>query len=544
MRRREILAAATASLAVRTVPAGAAEPAIAATVKVDTRRVVRRIPRSLFGVNIEVIRDANGLWNPAQARLDPTIVALARDLRPGPIRFPGGVWSDAYDWRDGVGPRAARRPRPTHPGAGEMVANQFGTDEALQFADAVDSRLLITVNAANNNPSLAAEWVRYVNVQQGRAGGQPRVPLWQVGNELYMKGDASGGHLAPDAYAARFLAYAAAMKAADPAIRIGAIGLHNSGRYRLNRYDNWNEVLLRRAGAAIDLLTVHNGYAPAVGDDGNLDPADVYSAMWAAPQNLAANLAETWQEVEKFAPSHAGRIRLGVTEWGPLFAINPASPWLDHSKTLGSAIYVAAALRVFCMSPQLELANFFKLNDLLYMGLIGRRNGAWAPTAPYMAFRMVSRDMQPGLLESAVDVPGYASRAMGMIEAVGKVPYLDVLSTLSDDRRTLTVLLINKSLTRPVAAKIGLAGANGASKVTTQTLTGAATDANTGTELPRIPGINWATPRRMGPQGRIDRGAPSEIRLEQGSIAAAAQVETTVPPHSLQLLRFEALRVG
>ena len=44
---------------------------------------------------------------------------------------------------------------------------------------------------------------------------------------------------------------AAAMKAVDPTIRIGAIGLRNYGRYRLNRYNNWNEVVLRKAGAAM-----------------------------------------------------------------------------------------------------------------------------------------------------------------------------------------------------------------------------------------------------------------------------------------------------
>lgn len=542
MKRRRLMGTAAAALLARPMMAHAAELPIAAEVRIDTKQVLRRIPRGLFGMNIEVIRDANGLWDPAQQRLDPTIVALARDLRLGPIRFPGGVWSDTYDWRNGVGPRGTRRPTPTHPGASETIAHGFGTDEALQFAAAADSTLLITVNAANNNARLAADWVRYVNGQGGTSPHGPRVGIWQVGNELYMQGDASGGHLSPDAYASRFLAYADAMKAADPTIRVAAIGLRNRGRYQLNRYDNWNEVLLRRAGAAIDLLTVHNGYAPVVGDDGRLDAAEVYSAMWAAPQNVAANLAETWQEVQRFAPAHAGRIRLGITEWGPLFAINPASPWLDHSKTLGSAIHVAAALRVYAMTPQLDLANFFKLNDILYMGLIGRRDGNWAPTAPYMAFRMVSRDMQPGLLAAAVDVPAYASRAIGFIDAVGRVPYLDVLATLSDDRRTLTVLLINKSLTRPVAARVGLGGARGAARLVIETLTGASADSHTGTELPRIPGINWAAPKRVGPQARIDRGGPDEVRLERRTATPGAEVQVSVPPHSLQLLRFEGLQ--
>src|SRR4029450_7003646 len=96
---------------------GKATASIAASVRIDATRVVRPIPRALFGTNIEVIRDANGLWDAANQRLDPEIVQLSRDLKLGPIRFPGGVWADTYDWRDGVGPRAQRPSKPTHPGA-------------------------------------------------------------------------------------------------------------------------------------------------------------------------------------------------------------------------------------------------------------------------------------------------------------------------------------------------------------------------------------------------------------------------------------------
>src|SRR5204862_1132425 len=107
--------------------------AIAASARIDTTRIIRTLPRALFGTNIEVIRDANGLWDPQNQRLDPQIVALARELHLGPIRFPGGVWSDAYDWRNGVGPRNQRATTPTHPGADEKYRHTFGTDEALQL---------------------------------------------------------------------------------------------------------------------------------------------------------------------------------------------------------------------------------------------------------------------------------------------------------------------------------------------------------------------------------------------------------------------------
>ncbi len=219
------------------------------------------------------------------------------------------------------------------------------------------------------------------------------------------------------------------MKAVDPTIRIGAIGLRNYGRYQLNRYDNWNEVVLRRAAPEFDMLMIHNAYAPAIGNDAGPDATDVYAALLAAPQLIARNLAETWQEIERFAPQHAAKLQIGITEWGPLYAVTVDSPWIDHVKTLGSAIFVADVLRVFAEQPHVGLANFFKLNEASFMGWIGRRGDTWTPTAPYLAFRMVSRDMEPGLLANTVTVPTYASRAIGFVDQVAAVPYLGVLAT-------------------------------------------------------------------------------------------------------------------
>lgn len=512
-----------------------------ARVRIETGTVRRTIPREIFGANIEVIRDANGLWDARGGRLEPDIVRLAREMGVSLVRFPGGVWSDAYDWRQGIGPQSARGTTPTHPGASERMRHRFGTDEALDFAREIGGSLLLTVNAGTGSAALAAEWVRYVNGEGGRNPRNGRVTWWQIGNELYIEGDASGGHMSPRGYADLVAGYAQAMRAVDPGIRIIAIGLRNFGRYRLNRYDNWNEVVLRRAGAHIDLLSVHNAYAPVLGDGRGADPLEVYAAMWAFPQQVARNLADTRREIERFAPGR--EIGIGVTEWGPLFAVDPSSPWIDHVKTMGSAIYVAAALRVFAEEPALGLANFFKLNEPMFMGWIGRRDGRWVRNANAEAFRMVARGMEPGLLGASVEVATYASRTHGFVERTTGVPYLDVLATASGGGDVVTVLLINKHPAAAVAAQVTLAGAAGAGALAVETLTADAPDANAGTELPRIPGLRWAEQARAGPRGRFDRGGEGEIRLERQALGATGpETRLRVPPHSITLLRFEGVR--
>ena len=524
-------------------PAPAARSAdYAASIRVDTSRVVREIPRGIFGTNIEVIRDANGLWDSRNQRIDPALTALARDMRLSLVRFPGGVWSDTYDWRHGVGPMNQRATTPTHPGAEEKYRHVFGTDEALTFARDIGAGLLVTVNAGTGTPEMAADWVRYVNGDDGKSPRAGRVAYWEIGNELYMKEDMSGGHMTPERYADRVMAFSRAMRAVDPSIRIAAIGLRNYGRYRFADREDWNEVVLRRVGAEIDLLAIHNAYSPLVGDGKGFDPADVYAAMWAAPTLIARNLKDTWRDVERFAPTRTGAISLAITEWGPLFAVSPGSPWIDHVKTLGSAVFVASVLKVFAEDPHVSVANFFKLNEASFMGWIGRAGSGWAPTAPYHAFRMVSTGMEPNLLPATVTAPGFNSRTVGFVDRVSGAPTLDSFATRSADGKAVTVLLINRHVSATAAVTVALDGIGGAASVRGQTLTGASVDANTGTELPRVPGLNWARQKQMESGGRFDRGAPAEIRIETTDLPASGSVLARVPPHSITLLRFQDVR--
>ena len=78
-------------------------------------------------------------------------------------------------------------------------------------------------------------------------------------------------------------ARAQAMRAADPNIKIGAVGGENFGKYVTMHYPEWDRIVLQKAGSQMDFLEIHNAYAPALvyGDQGDL-PA-VYQSMLAAP---------------------------------------------------------------------------------------------------------------------------------------------------------------------------------------------------------------------------------------------------------------------
>ena len=195
-----------------------------ASVTVDAGQVVRQIPRSLFGANVEWTSDANSLWLKDQGKANPDLLRLTKDMGVSLIRYPGGYYSDFYHWRDGVGP-VDKRPEVYHDATRTARSRpDFGTDEALDFAKQAGAELLITVNAGTGTAAEAADWVRYVNASS------LRVRYWEVGNELYINdGSPLSKAITVDAatYAKRFREFAKAMKAADPRIKVGAIGGEN-----------------------------------------------------------------------------------------------------------------------------------------------------------------------------------------------------------------------------------------------------------------------------------------------------------------------------
>jgi alpha-N-arabinofuranosidase len=517
--------------------------AYAARVSVDAAAQGRAIPRALYGVNIEWWRNANGLWDEKANRLDPAPLALAAALRPSLIRFPGGFLGDHYDWRPATGPRGSRPAIPENPGEGRKVPPHFGTDELIEFANATGADLLLSANLGTGTARMAADWVRYLKDAQRRNPAGPRVQFWEMGNELYGKGEGPAVTLTPEAYVGKLRAFVPAMRAADPAIRVGAIGMENYATFPFNAYPRWNETVLKQAGELIDYFAVHNAYAP-VGVPDRADPRDVYRALWAAPLMVAENLQTVAGQIRRFAPpGSAERIRIAVTEWAPLFHVSPSSAWVDHSKTLGSALYVADILRVFIQNDRVDAAAFFKLNEPSFLGLMGARQGQWVPNATYYAFQLYTRHFGEKVVRSRSQAPTYDSVKAGIVPAMKAVPLLESVASLSADGETLFVMLINKSIDRRADVSLDVAGFDSAGAVA-HLLTGASPDSNTGTELPRVPGIRWARQANVDERARhLDRGAPHEVSFTSAPLAATGRpISYSVPPHSVASLELRRRR--
>jgi alpha-N-arabinofuranosidase len=402
----------------------------------------------------------------------------------------------------------------------DLSWNGFGTDEALTLADRAGAQLMITVNVGTGTPEEAAAWVRYVN------GKGTRVRDWELGNELYartLSADAANVTMRPEVYAAKVKQFARAMREADPNIRIGAIGGESSGPLPLVEYKDWNRIVLQNAGSEIDFLAVHNSYAPVMAFDRDEDLETVYRAMLAAPAGIRQSLNRIAADIAAYAPAEArSRIKIAVTEWGPLFHFSPLSRFVDHSKTLSSALFTASTLMVFIEHTQVDAAQFFKLIDNSFSGLVGQRNADWQETAPFYALQMFRRHFGTRLVQTSVASPEFRTEASGILPATEGNPYLHAVSSLSSDGTTLHVMVVNKNLTEDAVVDLQMAGLRPGTQATVRTLRGSGIDAHTGTQLPFPDQIPWAAQARAKTNSRFDAGAPGEVSVVTSSHSGIA----------------------
>jgi alpha-L-arabinofuranosidase len=507
-----------------------------AVVEINAARHIRKIPRTIYGTNLEWIYNGYGIWDEKSGKLNPDLIRLTKELNVSLLRYPGGFFADFYDWREGIGPRNSR-PRAQHYPGGPKSPLNFGTDEVMEFADLVGADPHFIANIITGTPEQAAAWVRHT-----KSGGRRGVHYWELGNENYGKEPNSEysvrGALTPEEYTKRFLAFAKEMRQADPSLRLMAVGGENYGLYKVVTHSGWNREVLSKAGSEMDLLAVHNAYYPLTIGMERPNVREVYRALFAAPVLIRANLQTLSKQIELYAPpDRREKIGLAITEWGPWFELNLKSPLVDHVKTLGSAIFVASVLKVFVENPRVEVANFFKLVDNLFMGWIGVKDGQYIAKAPYLAFSMFTKHFGEVLVESSTQSPRFATEALSVVDRVEGVDYLESLASSSGDAKTLYILTINKHFDQEIPASISVSGFSGVRSGKVWTLSGTGLDANTGTEMAALRGQKHGRQAEDPANPRFYRGKSGEVAIALKELKSpGSKLEYRFPPLSVTVI--------
>ncbi|WP_374238120.1 cellulose binding domain-containing protein [Actinoplanes sp. DH11] len=282
---------ATATPATRSAAAPTNRTAAAPVTRidVDARAGLATVGDTALGVN-------HAIWDTTLGT--PAVSGLLKDAGVNMVRYPGGSYADIYHWRD-------------HTAPGGYVAPNTDFDTFMAAAERTGAEPMIIANYGTGRAEEAADWVEYANITKGYDA-----TYWTIGNENYGNGHYGSAWEAdehadksPKEYAKTVIAYAEAMKAVDPSIKVGAVltmpGNWPDAIVGPGDTGSWNQEVLTRAGHVIDFVDVHwypGGTTPA---EALTKPAHIQDAVHLlnqqidryAGRDIAISMTETNVEV-------------------------------------------------------------------------------------------------------------------------------------------------------------------------------------------------------------------------------------------------------
>src|SRR6202050_2372676 len=313
--------------------AGAASAQTAASVTVDATAGLGTVPAHAIGLSTAVY---DGDMN------DAAIPALLKAAGVDALRYPGGSYSDIYNWQT-----------QTAVGGG-YVAPDTSFSSFMSTANSAGAAPIITVNYGTGTPSLAAAWVQ--------AAASDNVQYWEVGNEVYGNGTYGANweadahcdtslngsavtigsepsqtyNCGPTQYADSVLQYISAMKAVDPNIRVCPVlttpGFWPDGVTNSEYPDPWNQTVLSILGSQTSCVIVH--YYPG---------GSSTAGMLTDPSDISTIVSTLHSEISQYAGVSASSVEMLVTETnstidmdtqpGALFTADNYMTWLENGAT-------------------------------------------------------------------------------------------------------------------------------------------------------------------------------------------------------------------
>lgn len=340
---------------------------------------------------------------------------LLKQLDAPVYRWPGGNFVSGYNWKDGIGDRDRRPPR-KNPAWKGVEHNDFGIDEFMVFCRLLKTEPYIAVNTGLGEAASAVEELEYANGAATTRGGalraknghpEPyRVRWWGVGNEMYGKWQL--GHMSLEKYVAKHNQFARALRAADPSIKLVAVGDVES---------RWTEGMLKGCAENMDLISEHF-YRSA--------KKDLAAHVRQIPDAIRLKV-DAHRKYRQQLPSLKGKdIRIAMDEWNYWYGPHPFGE-LGTRYFMKDALGIAAGVHEFARSSDLIfMANYAQTVNVI--GCIKTSKTAAAFETTGLVLKL------------------YRQRFGVLPVAASSEPGLDVAAALTADRKTLTVAIVNPTL--------------------------------------------------------------------------------------------------
>ncbi len=431
------------------VPSGPVRPA---TIRIDVTNVIDQVDPRIYGMFMEPIGfhrenfNFNTVYGPMYDPKSPLadsygfrkdIIDAAHELGITQMRWPGGNFTAAYDWRDGIGPKD-KRPRRLDPAWGVVESNQVGTDEWIQFSKELGTENIVCINGGTGTLDDARSWVEYCNAPAGSYWADKRVEyghaepfavkIWDLGNEV----DGAPwimGHKDADDYIKFALEAAKVMRASSPGTKLEFVAC-GAANYKDNLdWVEWDWKVSKALYGVADYLSVHRYW-----DDSD----DYYVFMGQRAIDLDDKIRTIASQLKTVADSHHGKpMGIAFDEWAPPFRHGGYLP------TLAFAQFFNAFIR---HSDVVKMGNYTLLTSILSRD---PKTEATYKSPTFYAFKMFSTRCRGAALDPIVDCATFDASAH-----YTRIPFLDVSSVYDAKAKQVVINVVNRHKDQPIATDV------------------------------------------------------------------------------------------
>ena len=420
----------------------------------------------LYGSFIEHLGRAvyGGIYEPGHPEADDMgfrkdVLELVRKLNVPIVRYPGGNFVSGYHWEDGIGDRK-ERPRRTELAWFTIEPNEVGIDEFQAWAKRAGSEIMMAVNLGTRGVEDAKNLVEYCNFPGGtyysdlrRKNGFEKpfaIKNWCLGNE--MDGPWQIGHKTAEEYGRIAAEAGKVMKWVDPSIERTVCGSSSS---EMDTFIEWEETVLRHTYDVVDYVSLHNYY-------GNRDNnTEKYLACSLDMDNFITTVASICDVIKR--RKHSDKtMMLSFDEWNVWFHSNEqdkkiekwtvAPPQLEDVYTFEDALVVGCLLITMIRhADRVKMACLAQLVNVIAPIMTENGGRAWAQTIFY-PFLHASSYARGKALRTCVECGTYDAGKYG------QAPYVESVVTVDEEKREITVLAVNRSLTEDAEVDLTVGG--------------------------------------------------------------------------------------
>jgi len=392
------------------------------------------------------------------------IVDALRKINPPVVRWPGGCFSETYNWRDGIGPRE-KRPKTVnwwYTLDNRLESNKFGTHEFINFCRLVGAEPYFAANIASIPPLEVRNWIEYCNFPSGttslaelrRENGSTEpfsVKYWGIGNENW----GGGGSFTPEDYCTEFRRVTTIVKSLDRDLRVIACGANGDDTEWTRRFfEKWKDSTINDPVKFFG-YSVHY-YCGTAGNALEFDSNQWYELLYKA--SYIEDIIEKHRKImDTFDPER--KIGLVVDEWG-CWHPEGSGPskgrnLFEQQITMRDALVTGITLNIFnnhC--DKVIMANVAQMVNCLH-SLFFADGENFVLTPNYYVFDMYKGHQNGNTIKTIIETEDIQFKAGDREE---KIFGLNCSASIKDKKLTLTI--VNPHFTDSCETQIVLFGAN------------------------------------------------------------------------------------